>query len=302
MLRGHPNSRTPGRDRAGAELANGWNPQICLLAHLETSWQISTNSGRLAMRVLFAIPLLFFLLTAQADAPTMRLTIYDDGKSCPGDCDAHVVTNPSDNGTRFVSDPASPRSAPRACTRGRDCRICFGEAESTCMTALYRGSGPSRGTIDATPAFYAHHCDRPAIPTALAAYCRSMDRAIAQGGYDRRVNCLAEPTHFACTATIARARAAQAADERQYAECRLLGEAAYNRRQPGDQTRRSLDCAYSKLSLGGPNSSGRRWRLLMPGACRPGTYVGRDGLDCCSADVRFAASNHRECSMYFPPR
>jgi hypothetical protein len=253
------------------------------------------------MRILLAIPLFLLLLSAQSDAPAMRLTIYDDGKSCPGDCDAHVVTNPSDNGTRFVSDPATPRSAPRACTRGRDCRICFGEAESTCMIALYRGNGPSPGTIDATPAFYGLHCSRPDNPTALAAYCRSMDRAIAEGGYAARINCLSEPTNSSCTSIIARARTAQAADEPQYAECMRLGEATYNRRQSGDQTRRSLNCAYSKLNLGGPNSHGTRWRLLLPGACRPGTYVGRDGLDCCSADVRFAASNHRECSMDFPP-
>lgn len=254
------------------------------------------------MRALLAIPFFLLLLTAQSDAPVMRLTIYDDGKSCPGDCDAHVVTHPSDNGTRFVSDPATLRSAPRACTAGRDCRICFGESDSTCMTALYRGGGPGRRTIDATPAFYARHCGGVDIPSALAAYCRRMDRAITDGGYAGRINCLAEPANPGCVSVIARARAAQEADEPLYAECRQVGESAYNRRQSSDRTRRSNGCAYSRLSLGGPNSNGTRWKLLMPGACRAGTYVGRDGLDCCSADVRFAASNHRECSMYFPQR
>jgi hypothetical protein len=242
------------------------------------------------------------LLGAQAGSSVMRITIYDDGKSCPGDCDAHFVANPADNGTRFVSDPASPRANPRRCVAGQACRVCFGNDDSTCMTALYRGGGPSPRTIDATPSFFAAHCNRPGNPSALVAYCRSLDRAVAANGYDRRVNCIAEPTDPRCTAIIARARAAQAEDEPRYAECRRLGEAAYNRRQSDPRRRRSLACAYSFQSLGGPNSRGTRWRLLMPGACRPGTYVGRDGLDCCSADIRFAASNHRECSIYFPPR
>jgi hypothetical protein len=50
-----------------------------------------------------------------ARAQEMTLTIYDDGKAYPGGCDAHVVVNPSDNGTRFAFDPASSRPRPQKC-------------------------------------------------------------------------------------------------------------------------------------------------------------------------------------------
>jgi hypothetical protein len=50
--------------------------------------------------------------------------------------------------------------------------------------------------------------------------------------------------------------------------------------------------------LGG--SATKHWHLLLPAACREGTYVDRFGLDCCSADIRFAASNHPECAAFFP--
>jgi hypothetical protein len=252
------------------------------------------------MRLFFLAALLFLLSGAQAAPPAgMRLTIYDDGLSCPGGCDAHVVANPADNGTKFVSEPTSPRTSPRACVAGRPCRICFADAAASCMTALYRGGGPSRGTIDATPAFYAANCGRPGIPAQLAAQCASLDRAVAGSGYDRKVNCLASTADPRCTRVLAAASAARAADAPRFASCRSLGEGPYNAAQSDPRLRRSNDCLYSRMSLGGPNSHGTRWRILLPAACRPGTFVGRDGLDCCSADLRFAASAHPECSAYF---
>jgi hypothetical protein len=69
-----------------------------------------------------------------------------------------------------------------------------------------------------------------------------------------------------------------------------------NRTDPRE--RRANACNYSDLRLGG--SGDRRWRLLLPAACRPDTFVGRDGLDCCSENVRFAASVHPECTTFFP--
>lgn len=248
-----------------------------------------------------AVCALFLLfLSGQSNPQRMRLTIYDDGLSCPGGCDAHIVANPADNGTKFVLDPASSRSAPRRCISGRPCRICFGDDDQSCMTALYRGGGPSRGTIDATPAFYAHNCGQAGIPTALATQCAALDRAVVRSGYDRRVNCLDGSTDPRCTAIMATASAAAAADAPRLASCRSLGEARYNARQSNPRLRRSNDCLYSAMSLGGPNSRGSRWKVLLPGACRPGTFVGRDGLDCCSADLRFAASVNPECSGFFP--
>lgn len=252
------------------------------------------------MRLFILSPLLFLLLGGQGGpSPGMRLTIYDDGLSCPGGCDAHFVANPADNGTKFVSDPASLRASPRACVSGRACRVCFADADGSCMTALYRGAGPGRGTIDATPAFYAAHCGRPGIPAALAAQCASLDGAVARLGYDRKVNCLAGAADPRCTPVLAAARAAAAADAPRLASCRSLGEARFNARQSNPRLRRSNACLYSDMRLGGPNARGLRWRLLLPAACRPGTFVGRDGLDCCSADRRFAASAHPECAGFF---
>ena len=252
------------------------------------------------MRLIIPILLLLLLSGAQGGtSPGMRLTIYDDGLSCPGGCDAHFVANPADNGTRFVSDPSSPRTSPRACVSGRPCRVCFADAAASCMTALYRGGGPTRGTIDATPAFYAANCGRPGIPAALTAQCASLDRAVARSGYDRKVNCLAGAADPRCAPVLATAAAAAAADAPRLASCQRLGEARYNAGQSNPRLRRSNACLYSQMSLGGPNSRGTRWRILLPAACRPGSYVGRDGLDCCSADLRFAASIHPECSGFF---
>lgn len=49
--------------------------------------------------------ILAFLIVLFSDHPAsareMQLTIYDDGYSCPANCDAHVVFAPSDNGTRY---------------------------------------------------------------------------------------------------------------------------------------------------------------------------------------------------------
>ena len=166
------------------------------------------------------------------------------------------------------------------------------------MTALYRGAGPSRGTIDATPAFYAANCGLPGIPAALAAQCAALDGAVASLGYGRKLNCLAAAPDPRCAPVLAAARAAAAADAPLLASCRSLGQARFNAGEI-PALRRANACLYSDMRLGGPNARGVRWRRLLPAACRPGTFVGRDGLDCCSADQRFAASAHPECSGFF---
>ena len=55
---------------------------------------------------------LWLALSASAFAGDMRLTIYDDGISCPGNCDSHVVMNTADNGTRHAYRPDSSRRTP----------------------------------------------------------------------------------------------------------------------------------------------------------------------------------------------
>jgi hypothetical protein len=245
---------------------------------------------------------LALLLSGAAAARDMQLTIYDDGRSCPGNCDAHVVINDDDNGTRFAFSPASTRQNPRPCAVGQLCRICFGEPDATCMTARYRGAGPPLGKFDFTPAFYDEHCARSDIPAALRRQCTSLNNAIQRGGYDRRINCFAEPAHSACRNLLASATAAQQADIPKRDRCLALGEARYNREQSNPRERRSNACNYSEQRLGGPNRNGVRWRLLLPAACRDGTFVGRDGLDCCSANLRFVASVDPECAAFFPRR
>ncbi|WP_163230713.1 hypothetical protein [Caulobacter rhizosphaerae] len=255
--------------------------------------------------LLAAFALLAFLMTAPAPSlavasaqKTMKLTIYNDGLSCPGGCDAHVVLNPADNGTRYAFRPDSARNAPKKCLKGQSCQICFGEADGSCMTALYRGGGPPVGTFDFTPAFYKAECGKPANPEALRLQCKALDQTVSQRGYDKRINCFLQVDHPKCQDVLQKARAAQAVDTPKRAQCLAIGEAAYNKKQTDPKERRALDCNYTELSLGG--SGTKHWRRLLPGACPAGAFVGQDGLDCCTVDVRYAAHVHRECALLYP--
>ena len=250
-------------------------------------------SGRIA-----AVAALSVVSVSLAVARDMKPTIYDDGISCPGGCDAHVVLNPSDNGTRYAYASGSPRGAPQPCKAGEACTICFDDSDASCMSATYRGAGPPSGTFDFTPAFYAANCGRAEVPAALKAQCGALDRAAAKLGYTTRINCFLSPDHAKCRAVMDRAKADQSRDVPKREACLGLGEAAYNAAQSDPDERRTNACNYS-LSLRG-GRPGRQWHLLLPAACRPGTYVDRFGLDCCSGDVRFAASNHPECASFFP--
>ena len=104
------------------------------------------------------------LCATPAFAEDFQSTIYSDGASCPGNCDAHVVFHRSHNGTKFASLPSSPRSSPVACKVGEPCRICFDDRDSSCMDVLYRGNGPDKERFDFTPAFYEAACPM-AAPT-----------------------------------------------------------------------------------------------------------------------------------------
>jgi hypothetical protein len=235
--------------------------------------------------------------TAPLQVRNMKATIYDDGKSCPGGCDAHVVFNPVHNGTGNAFDPSSSPSAPRRCVNGNPCRICFSADAASCITVTYRGGGPEVGRFDFTPPFFEENCPKPGMPAAFASVCRS-----AQPGMDRlknQVNCIADPQHEKCRTLMESAAGRKAADELLYDECQTLGEVRFNRKyrdRPAMQ--RSLDCAYTKQRTGG----GGRWRRLLDGACRPGNYVGKDGLDCCNGNLYAAALLHGECDQYFVRR
>lgn len=242
--------------------------------------------------------LLALALASPATARDMKLTIYDDGISCPGHCDAHVVMNNQDNGTRYAFQPGSSRAAPQACLTGEKCNICFGEADDTCMAVTYRGGGPPIGTFDFTPAFYDANCPRVDVPAALRNQCRSLDKAVTKFGYDKRINCFNEPANSKCVDAVQAALAAQAADRPKRERCLAIGEKAYNKEQTVASEKRTIGCNYTLLLLGGRPE--KRWHLLLPGACRSGTFVDQFGLDCCNSSARFAAGLHPECTPFFP--
>jgi hypothetical protein len=232
--------------------------------------------------------------TARFQAVNMEATIYDDGKSCPGNCDAHVVFAPRHNGTRNAFAPSSSREAPAKCVAGEQCRICFAEDPASCMLATYRGAGPPTGRFDFTPAFFEANCPRSGLPAPFASQCRNAQPALNR--LQRQINCIANPTHQRCRTLISTLTQRKAADKTLYDECKRLGEPAFNRkyaRQP--RLQRSNDCAYEQQRNGG----GGRWRRLLDGACRTGHYVGRDGLDCCSGNLYAAALLGRECRGFF---
>lgn len=258
---------------------------ICVLALLLAALSFSDATGYTALR----------------QARNMIATIYDDGNSCPGGCDAHVVFAPRHNGTANAFDPSSERGAPRRCAVGRECKICFSADASSCMLATYRGAGPAVGRFDFTPAFYEENCPKPGLPVVFARQCRSAQPAIDR--LQNQINCVANPEHEKCRPLMESVAARKAADDVLYAECKRLGEAAFNRNHRTEpRKQRSNDCSYEMVRTGGPNSRGERWRRLLDGACRPGTYAGRDGLDCCTGSLYAAAFLGSECRQFFVPR
>jgi hypothetical protein len=252
------------------------------------------------LSVLCLLCVAFSGLAAAPQARTMTATIYDDGKSCPNNCDAHVVFHPTHNGTRNAFDPSSSRAAPRKCIAGQPCKICFSEDEASCMLATYRGAGPAVGRFDFTPAFYEENCSKPNLPAVFAGQCRSARPTVDL--LRNQINCIATPEHEKCKAMMEAVAGRKAADDVLYDECKRLGEPAFNRNHRNQpRLQRSNDCAYEMLRTG-RNSRGQTWRRLLDGACRPGNYVGRDGLDCCSGNVFAAAMLGPECRRFFVPR
>ena len=195
---------------------------------------------RAAALALAALALLLFPAAGRAQGTTMIATIYDDGLSCPGGCDAHVVFASRHNGTANPFAPGSSRTAPLRCTVGQPCTICFAAGGTDCLTVRYRGGGPRPGRFDFTPAFFDEQCGQPMLPAP--------------------------------------------AFNREYAAAPAM--------------QRSLNCAYERRGTG-RNSKGDTWRPLLDRACGPGTYAGRDGLDCCTGSLMAAAMLGRECRHFF---
>lgn len=252
---------------------------------------------RVGWLALVTIGFALVALPAAAQGTAMIATIYDDGVSCPGGCDAHVVFAARHNGTVNAFAPGSSATAPARCTVGQPCTICFGSDGTGCLTVRYRGGGPPAGRFDFTPAFFDEQCGRPMLPAAVADKCRGAAPEAAR--LKTRVNCVAMPAHPKCAAVMTAAMTRKAADDPLYAECITLGEPVFNRKYAAmPAMQRSLNCAYERRGTG-RNSRGDTWRRLLDGACRPGTYAGRDGLDCCTGSVMAAAMLGRECRHFF---
>jgi hypothetical protein len=230
-------------------------------------------------------------------SPTFIPTVYDDGLSCPGGCDAHVVFATKHNGTANAFDASSSRSSPTRCTPGGRCTVCFDAGTSSCVTTTCRGAGPPEGRFDFTPAFFAEHCSSAGLPDPLARICRGAQTRRAE--LEKLVNCIQSPADERCRAMMDAAAARKKADDELFAACKKMGEAAFNKKHAAEPARqRSHDCAYEQIGTG-RNSKGVTWKRLLDGACRPGSFAGRDGLDCCTGDVFQAALLGRECRAFF---
>ena len=242
--------------------------------------------------------------TPQPPAEAVRLTIYSDGAGCPGGCDAHVVFQPRHDGTRNAFAPGRTLLEHRADATGhpcggsdrpdggRPCVICFDDRDASCLLVTHRGAGPPAGRFDVTPAFLAQHCATPSLPDALRETCASYQQAVER--LAARINCIVEPARAECAQLMTAAEAARALDAPRLAACRAAGgPAAYNATEPDPALHRTHGCSYFANQR---NAAGLR---LAPGACPAGSYVGRDGYDCCPGDPALAAIDPVECGIYF---
>jgi len=167
------------------------------------------------------------------------------------------------------------------------------------MTVMYRGAGPGANTFDFTPAFYEEYCGKEVIPALLREKCTSL-RGAAQR-LENKVNCIREASNTRCRAIMDAAKQKVIDDTPLYEQCLRDGEKHFNRAHP-PEFQRSNNCAYERTPTGGPNSRGTKWRRLLPAACRPSTYVGRDGLDCCNGLPLADAPLGSECKAFYPAR
>jgi hypothetical protein len=260
---------------------------------------MSTRSVIFSLLILIG-PHASWVTTAQAKS--IAATMYSDGRSCPGGCDAHVVFQKRLNATaNAFLPPLGNRTdaGSHRCIIGQPCMICFDQTDASCITVMYRGNGPPDGKFDFTPAFFDEWCPKTQKPDALVTACAVIDRA--RRSYEARVNCFATPAHASCQGVMAAATTAQQTDEPEYKLCERLGVRAYNRQQADDARDRSTNagCGYSQNTRK-CNSNNVCWQVLLPGACSAGSLVGRDGLDCCTGTISVAGYLHPECTPYYP--
>jgi hypothetical protein len=237
-------------------------------------------------------------------AEAMTVTAYGDGLSCPGGCDAHVVFAARHDGTRNAFAPGPTllawrdQAASHPCgggpgpDAGRACVICFDDSDASCLLAMHRGNGPPAGRFDVTAAFLAEICPHTPLPPALAVACSNYRDAARR--LSARHSCIADDSPGACRDLMEAARAAWADDQPRYAACLAAGsDAAYNASVTDSRLHRAYDCAYFANQR---NAAGLR---LAPGACPYGSFVGREGYDCCGGDPARDALDPRECGLFY---
>jgi len=272
-------NRPRNESRKSSTVGDAWFPVVGVIQQYVRYRCSNSNRGGLGSALFICLVFIFALTSQQVLAQSIKLTIYDDGRSCPANCDAHVVFHRSLNGTTFAHDPSRSSAPFKKCAVDTPCQICFDNYSTSCMTVMYRGNGPHANTFDFTPKFYEDNCPNLAIPDQLKQQCKSLKAAA--NALEGRTNCITDPSNPKCVALMKTANSLQAADQPLYDLCIRDGETAFNRGRPIAQ-QRSNDCAYEKKGTGGPNRRGATWKRLLPGACRTGTFVGRDGLDCCN--------------------
>jgi len=199
----------------------------------------------------------------------LHATCYDDGASCPGGCDEHVVANNATNGSARFHAPGSSAGDWLDCRNGQDCEVCFGGDPADCITVTYRGTGPDAGRADFTASFWEELCAVNDLPDALDDEC---DRIEGSGDQLRAVSCLDDPTAAGCEDLV------PTADERTAAQ-QAVADCLEERNG-------SWRCHYQ-----GPNGT------LSAGACENGA-VNSSGWDCCSGD-RFHDACVTGCGEYY---
>jgi len=199
----------------------------------------------------------------------LHATCYDDGDSCPGGCDEHVVANNATNGSARFHAPGSGAGDWRSCRDGLGCEVCFGDDPEGCITLTYRGTGPDAGRADFTAAFWAGICQRGDLPDTLDDECTRIDNAAADL---RAVSCLQRPDAPSCVGVVPTAA--------ELAAARQAVQDCLSRRN------NSWRCYYR-----GPNGT------LSAGTCGNGA-VNSSGWDCCSGDRAHDACV-TGCSQYY---
>ena len=199
----------------------------------------------------------------------LQATCYDDGASCPGGCDEHVVANNASNGSARFHAPGSSAGNWQDCRNGQDCEVCFGNDPADCITVTYRGTGPDAGRADFTASFWEELCAVQGLPDALDDEC---DRI--EGGSDglRAVSCLEAPDAAGCEGVAPSAEERQAARQA-VAECLAERDDSWR-------------CHYQ-----GANGT------LSAGSCENGA-VNSSGWDCCTGD-RFHDACVTGCGDYY---